>query len=284
VKAIQETCRLSEQAAWNQLKRYYDDLAPPSLDVGDFADAWRTPSVVELARTMYESSDFSGMPRLAEALVRAGCGHQVVLDHCRDKQATHIRRCWLLDAILQDWIATRSSTGKKPDAASRGGGRKKSLLSKVSKRGRDEIARIMEERDGHLPLEDFLAKRWDVMGFCKSASHFDERAANRITEWQSELAQLHPEWSVDQVQTVMSLARLTANLREVAIARRLPGTSSSMCFRWNSLAGYEIESQACTRSVSWPNPRVATGQRTRMAADVPHTGSNREQGSNAPLP
>lgn len=220
VKAIQETCRLSEQAAWNQLKRYYDDLAPPSLDVGDFADAWRTPSVVGLARTMYESSDFSGMPRLAEALIRAGCGHQVVLDHCRDTHATHIRGCWLLDAILQDWIATRSSTGKKPDAASRGGGRKKSFLSKVSKRGRDEITRIMEERDGHLPLEDFLAKRWDVMGFCKSASHFDERAANRITEWQSELAQLHPEWSVDQVQTVMSLAQLTANLREVAIARR----------------------------------------------------------------
>ena len=220
VNAIQEICDLSDQKAWDLVQRFCDDLAPSSLDVNDFKGDWRRPSVTELARTMYESLDFSEMPRLAEALEQAGCHDQTILDHCHNRQVIHIKGCWLLDVILQDWIATRFSTRKKSDAKSGKRSRKPALLAKVFKRGRDQIARIMEDRDGHLSLEDFLAKRWNIKELQKSTSDRDNRESQRMAKWQSDLAQLHPEWSPDQVDTVISIALTTNELRDVAIARR----------------------------------------------------------------
>jgi hypothetical protein len=66
-----------------------------------FFPAWRTDTVVALARTMYDSREFGAMPILADALQDAGCENEHVLNHLRDLNATHVRGCWVLDALLQ---------------------------------------------------------------------------------------------------------------------------------------------------------------------------------------
>jgi hypothetical protein len=65
-----------------------------------FSPAWRTDTVVALARQMYDSRDFSAMPILADALQDAGCTSADVLDHCRDANALHVRGCWVVDLVL----------------------------------------------------------------------------------------------------------------------------------------------------------------------------------------
>ena len=65
-----------------------------------FRRAWRTDTAVTLARTMYESRDFSAMPILADALQDAGCDNDDILSHCRDTSLTHVRGCWVTDLVL----------------------------------------------------------------------------------------------------------------------------------------------------------------------------------------
>jgi hypothetical protein len=67
---------------------------PAALD-----PAWRTPTVVALARQMYESRDFGAMPILADALQDAGCDSAAILDHCRGP-GPHVRGCWVVDLVL----------------------------------------------------------------------------------------------------------------------------------------------------------------------------------------
>jgi hypothetical protein len=64
-----------------------------------FDPAWRTPTVVTLARQMYESRDFGAMPILADALQDAGCDSDDVLAHCRGP-GPHVRGCWVVDLVL----------------------------------------------------------------------------------------------------------------------------------------------------------------------------------------
>ncbi len=61
---------------------------------------WRTSNVVLLARSMYESRDFTAMPILSDALQDAGCEHEDILNHCRDANGVHVRGCWVVDLIL----------------------------------------------------------------------------------------------------------------------------------------------------------------------------------------
>jgi hypothetical protein len=65
-----------------------------------FKKAWRTDTAVALARTMYDSREFSAMPILADALQDAGCEDEQVLNHCRDATAPHVRGCWVCDLVL----------------------------------------------------------------------------------------------------------------------------------------------------------------------------------------
>jgi hypothetical protein len=65
-----------------------------------FSPEWRTDTAASLARTMYESRDFSAMPILADALQDAGCDNNDILNHCRDTTATHMRGCWVVDLVL----------------------------------------------------------------------------------------------------------------------------------------------------------------------------------------
>jgi hypothetical protein len=65
-----------------------------------FEEAWRTDTVLSLARQIYQARDFSVMPILADALQDAGCDNDVVLNHCRDEKLIHVRGCWLVDLVL----------------------------------------------------------------------------------------------------------------------------------------------------------------------------------------
>jgi hypothetical protein len=76
-----------------------DIFGDPSAPVA-FSPAWRTDVAVTLARTMYESRDFSAMPILADAIQDAGCDNEEVLNHCRDTSLTHVRGCWVTDLVL----------------------------------------------------------------------------------------------------------------------------------------------------------------------------------------
>jgi hypothetical protein len=60
---------------------------------------WLAPAVINLARQMYESRDFSGLPILADALEEAGCDNTDILAHCRGS-GPHVRGCWVVDLVL----------------------------------------------------------------------------------------------------------------------------------------------------------------------------------------
>ncbi len=61
---------------------------------------WRCESAVSLARTAYDTRNFTLLPILADALEEAGCDHPDVLTHCRDPQQVHVRGCWVVDGVL----------------------------------------------------------------------------------------------------------------------------------------------------------------------------------------
>lgn len=64
-----------------------------------FAPSWRTSAVLALARSMYDSHDFTLAPVLADALEEAGCGDAQVLEHLRGG-GPHVRGCWCVDGVL----------------------------------------------------------------------------------------------------------------------------------------------------------------------------------------
>jgi hypothetical protein len=61
--------------------------------------AWMTPSVVALARAIYDERSFDRLAELADALQDAGCNNAAFLAHCREP-GEHARGCWVLDTIL----------------------------------------------------------------------------------------------------------------------------------------------------------------------------------------
>jgi hypothetical protein len=65
-----------------------------------FDPRWRSESAVALARTAYDTRDFTLLPILADALEEAGCDHADVLAHCRDPNGVHVRGCWVVDGVL----------------------------------------------------------------------------------------------------------------------------------------------------------------------------------------
>jgi hypothetical protein len=69
--------------------------------------AWRTPSVLALARRAYDDRhlpsgtlDATLLGVLADALEDAGCEHEEVLSHLRQQGAAHGRGCWPVDLLL----------------------------------------------------------------------------------------------------------------------------------------------------------------------------------------
>jgi hypothetical protein len=61
--------------------------------------SWDDGAVVRQARAIYEERRWAEMPRLADALVAAGCRDEGLLAHCR-QGGEHVRGCWVVDALL----------------------------------------------------------------------------------------------------------------------------------------------------------------------------------------
>jgi hypothetical protein len=119
--AMHHAHHISEGEALQRFRAFQRDLVSPLKDQAQFATTWRTPAVVELARTMHEGRDFRRMPQLAEALHDAGCRDTTVLGHCRDNALSHIRGCWLINAILDGSEATPANPAKPRTRTRRGG-------------------------------------------------------------------------------------------------------------------------------------------------------------------
>lgn len=60
---------------------------------------WLSDDVLALTGAMNERGDYSRMPRLADALARAGCDEATLLGHCRQR-SPHARGCWVIDRLL----------------------------------------------------------------------------------------------------------------------------------------------------------------------------------------
>jgi ribosomal protein L7/L12 len=205
--ALQQEHGLSDKEAAREIRRLYRDLISPLVSSHEFTDAWRTPAVVGLAQSMYESRDFRDMPRLAEALQQAGCTAQAVIDHCRDPNALHIRGCWVVDAILDGNWATVPAVPEPKQSP---------LLSVLPKTKQYWIREQMEERDGHLTLEQYLAQRWDFEGYRRSQGMSDEQ----IADWFAKFSRRYPDWTREQVRIASSVAFACESWGYLAIARR----------------------------------------------------------------
>ena len=89
--ASAEQARVMRSVVW-------EVVGNPFRPVVDFTP-WRTDTAVSLARTIYDSREFTALPILADALQDAGCDNDDVLTHCREPGA-HVRGCWVLDGVL----------------------------------------------------------------------------------------------------------------------------------------------------------------------------------------
>jgi hypothetical protein len=66
-----------------------------------FDRRWRTETVLQLARHVESTGDFSVLPVLADALEDAGCARGDVLDHLRHG-GPHARGCWAVELVLDE--------------------------------------------------------------------------------------------------------------------------------------------------------------------------------------
>jgi len=89
----------SEAAELLAQARLVRDIFGDPFQPFSFEPSWLTPAVVELAKTIYDDRDFDRMPKLADALVVAGCDNQEILVHCRTP-GPHVRGCFVVDLIL----------------------------------------------------------------------------------------------------------------------------------------------------------------------------------------
>ncbi len=64
-----------------------------------FDPSCRARNVIGLANSMYDERAFDKMPELADALERAGCRDEAILNHCREP-SEHVRGCWVVDLVL----------------------------------------------------------------------------------------------------------------------------------------------------------------------------------------
>jgi hypothetical protein len=84
--------------ATEQCRLLRDVVGNPFRPIVLAAD-WVNPTVVVLARTVYDERAFDRLPILADALEDAGCADAALLDHCRGP-GPHVRGCWVVDLIL----------------------------------------------------------------------------------------------------------------------------------------------------------------------------------------
>jgi hypothetical protein len=97
--AAAEAVGLAWEERWFQAVYLCDVVGNPFRTIS-FSAAWRTDTVLAMAKQMYAAREFSAMPILADALQDAGCDSDNILSHCRDTTQVHVRGCWVVDLAL----------------------------------------------------------------------------------------------------------------------------------------------------------------------------------------
>jgi len=96
----------TQRAMKKVLPRFLHELVGNPIVGYRFEPSWYTPSVVDIARTIYDERSFDKMPILADALLDADCDEEAILRHLRGREThtkdkpVHMRGCWVLDRIL----------------------------------------------------------------------------------------------------------------------------------------------------------------------------------------
>jgi hypothetical protein len=60
---------------------------------------WHGGMVTKIAQGIYNDRAFDLLPKLADALLEAGCTNEAILAHCR-AGGVHVRGCWVVDLVL----------------------------------------------------------------------------------------------------------------------------------------------------------------------------------------
>ncbi|MDB5306780.1 MAG: hypothetical protein JWO38_982 [Gemmataceae bacterium] len=95
-----------DRAARKQLAKYLREVVGNPFTPPRFEPAWRTGTVVELARGIFADRAFDRLPILADALLDADCDEEAILRHCRGTEKDvkeppqHIRGCWVVELAL----------------------------------------------------------------------------------------------------------------------------------------------------------------------------------------
>jgi hypothetical protein len=107
-KRSRSQARVAERVAQACLLR--DLFGPLSFREVRLVPAWLTwndGAVVKLAQAIYDERilpegllDQSRLAILADALEETGCDNEEILVHFRQRDAVHVRGCWLIDLIL----------------------------------------------------------------------------------------------------------------------------------------------------------------------------------------
>jgi hypothetical protein len=98
-----------DRAARKHLARLVRELVGNPFKPPRFDPAWRTSTVLEVARVIDAERAFDKLPILADALLDADCDEEAVLRHLRGtekdvkEQAQHVRGCWAVELILGRW-------------------------------------------------------------------------------------------------------------------------------------------------------------------------------------
>jgi hypothetical protein len=96
----QEKARRAWRGRLGRLAHLLRDIFGNPFRPVPFESSWGSGAAAALARTAYESRDFSAMPILGDALEENGCNNPDLLAHCRGSTVFHVRGCWLLDLLL----------------------------------------------------------------------------------------------------------------------------------------------------------------------------------------
>jgi hypothetical protein len=90
---------VQEQAERTAQADLVRDLFGNPLKPAAFEPSWRTATILNLARSIYEEREYDRLPTLADALQEAGCTDAQILAHCR-QPGNHVRGCWVVDFVL----------------------------------------------------------------------------------------------------------------------------------------------------------------------------------------
>jgi hypothetical protein len=193
----------ADDEALQAFQRLLGDIRSPASPV-PFSAKWRTPAVSEAARQMYQSRDFSEMPRLADLLESAGCADTQVIEHCRTANGQHVRGCWVLNAVMDGSWAKSPPRRHKP----------RTLMSQLPKRTQFVLEQITSART--LSLHDLLRSLWTELTPCIQSGVW-------IGDGTPAALQVNPAWSDEHVQFATTVRKLHRRGRKVlwhAIARR----------------------------------------------------------------